>query len=700
MHPLRLSGVLASVLFLSSAAAAQVPTTSSAPIESRIDQLVERLDALRVEHHVPGLGLAVVTPDGVFTRGIGLADLESGVPAHAGTLFEIGSTTKTFTSVLTAMLVDDGDLDFDDPVRDHVPYFHLKDPKADAEVTLRDLLSHRTGLTRTDLTLCGGDALTLEDVVRQLAKAEPLAGFRKQFLYNNQMFMVAGLACESVGGASYAELVEERIFEPLGMSRSSVSLARFADDEDLATGYRWLDGQDLHDVAPTHGIRLSEAAGAIISCPEDMARYLTFLIAQGAGDDGETLLSAGLFEDDLWQPQNRMGPEDAYGLGFMLGRWRGRDVIHHGGNIDGFTSQMAVLPEEGIGFSLLMNVSMSGLQARAMDEVFAILLGEVEEAPDESEGADAPFTPAELEAYVGDYDLEVAGQIWTVLLKDGRLALDVPGQTKYTLAWPDEDDKWAFEAAPQVTIRFHVDEDGTVQAYTLFQAGAELHMPRRVEDTGLPSTDEVLALLDQAVPPAAVQAIRPLRVEGDVDFIHQGLTGRFTMVMQDATHFRIDLDFGKFGRIATVVNGDQGWTYVPLQGRIELSGTQLAETARDAPVITLSETRDQYESLKVLADEGEGEDRELRLKATPKLGAAATYHIDHRGRVTRVDAATSLGEAGAIPIQVTFKGHREVHGIHFADVTEVMNSFTGMTRMTTTAIHVNVEIPEGLWADL
>ncbi len=298
---MNLSFPLRLCLFLSSAAAS---AAQDALPESRIDLLVERLERLASEHHVPGMGLAVVTPDGVFPPGIGMADLESGRAVTPETIFEIGSITKTFTAVLVARLAAEGKLDFDDPVREHVPYFHLKDPVADEQVTLRDLLCHRTGLTRTDALLNGGEQVTVEDVVRQLALAEPMAPFRQQFLYNNQMFLVAGLAAEHAGGAPYTELLDGHVFGPLGMDSSTAVASEALASEHMSSGYRWLAVEQEYEAVPTRGIRLCEPAGAVVSSSADMARYLSFLLGRGSRADGEPLLSPEVFDEDLWEIQS------------------------------------------------------------------------------------------------------------------------------------------------------------------------------------------------------------------------------------------------------------------------------------------------------------------------------------------------------------------------------------------------------------
>ena len=658
--------ILALCLICSLAPARAAQEVAVAPI----DLAVERLEQLAEDHPVPGMALAVVTSEGAFTRGIGTTDRETAA-VTAQTCFEIGSTTKTFTAVLCALLREEGMLDFDDHVRDHVEYFRLKDSAADAAVSLRDLLSHRTGLTRNDLLLGGGDQLKPEEIIRQLALAEPMAPFRQAFLYNNQMFLVAGTACEFASGSSYEELLGEYLFEPLGMARSYTF---FTDAEEFHDGYRWIEDEQRFVAEPTRGIRLCAPAGSIVSCAEDMARYVAFLLGRGTTVEGDELLDSSVFEDDLWEEQISLGGPAGYGLGFMLGEWRGRRLVTHGGNVDGFTSQMALLPDEGVGFSLLMNVSLSPVQELSLDAVFSAILaesfgdegvGEVGEAGELGETQlGVPFAPAELDAFVGEYELAAASQIWTVQVNDsGKLALDVPGQTVYELEWPDEGGKWAFAVAPQVQVSFTREGGAPPHALTLYQGGAEVELPRRVAAQGLPSVEEVLGWLDGALPADAIAAATPLEFRGTVHFIHQGVEGELRLRWQDETHWRQDLDFGKFGHIVTAVDGNSGWVDTGHAGRRDLSPSEVDQAIVSAPFARLSQMGEKLESREVVASEGEGEERRVRLRLTPRYGEPATYHVDPAGRVHRVDSAIGLGELGSVPVRTDLSDYREIDGL-------------------------------------
>ncbi len=672
--------------------------------EARFEKLVARLETLASEHHVAGMGLAVVTPDGVFTRGIGLADLASGSAVTAETIFEIGSITKTFTSVLLAKLAAEGKIAFDDPVREHVPYFRLKDPEADQKVTMRDLLCHRTGLTRTDALIYGTNELTVEDVVRQLALAEPMAPFRQQVLYNNQMFLVAGLAAEHAGGASYPDLLDQHLFGPLGMESSTAALSNAVADPRLSSGYRWLKTEGKHELVPTRGIKLCEPAGAILSNSTDMARYLSFLLAQGAGDHGERLVPQEVFEEELWKIQIATSPISGSGLGFGVAEWRGRTMVYHDGGVDGFTSCLALLPEEGIGFALLTNAEYSGVPQLSIDLVLTTMLneevidavatGKAEES-DEAEGA--PFTAEELQAFTGDYHFAAADQIWIVFLNEaGRLVLDYPDQSVFELAWPNEKGRWAFAAAPHVQIAFQRNESNAVEAITVYNGAIEIPMPRR-NTAGLPSVDEVFQRIEAAMPQAAIQEASPLRLVGVVELVHEGLSGRFELLYQDQEHWRLERDFGKFGRTIFVVNGDRGWSSTPMRGRVPMSAAEHATAKRDAPLASLAQTRELYRSFRVLDVVGAGADQRTLLRAVPLQGPPATLHVDADGALRRAIAVYPLGDLLTIPITTVFSDVREVHGMHLAHRVEVSNPHAGTTRVLTQRVDRNVAIAADAW---
>ena len=332
----------------SAVAEAAVPP---AELEARLERVVSRLEEQRVKEHIAGMSLAVVVDDEVvLTHGFGLADVETKRPVTEDTLFGIGSTTKAFTATLIGMLVDEGKMDFDDPVVEHLPYFDIDTGDSGQSATLRDLLSHRSGFTRMSM-LSTAPNVTRKRILETAATAVPFAPFRKEFHYNNVMFLAAGVAAGAAAESTWDELIEERVFSPLGMEDSSTTYAAAVASDELSMGYLFDEDTGELDSKKIVNIDGIGPAGSINSNAKDMAQWLRLLLGRGEVE-GKRLIS----EDSLqttWTAQMPISGGVSYGLGWMLHDWRGQPVVEHGGNIEGFAAQVALLPESRIGFALL-----------------------------------------------------------------------------------------------------------------------------------------------------------------------------------------------------------------------------------------------------------------------------------------------------------------------------------------------------------
>ncbi len=450
------------ILLLSVAVAGQDEPT----LKKRLDALSARLEERRAEFHIPGLAIAVVKDDKViFARGFGHRDLEKKLPATPETMFAIGSTTKAFTATLIGMLGDDGKMDWDDPVKKHIPYFKLKDEGADAQITIRDLLCHRSGLTRLSV-LWAANRVDRETILRQVREAEPYAPFRKRFLYNNVMYLAAGVATANAAGTPWAELLKQRVFEPLGMKRSHTSVAAMRKDPLASRGYTYDEDKEEWDERPMRELDAIAPAGAINSSVNEMAQWVRFLLGRGVFE-GKRLISEERLAE-TWKAHVPAGAA-AYGFGWFVHPWRGREMYQHGGNIDGFAAMVALIPEEKLGFVLLMNVKASPLQDQCREIVFEALLGDPFK---QAERAGRKLTPEQLKPFLGTYHVPTLKVEAKVLVKDGRLAVDVPGQTVYVLKWPDKDKRWVFELTSDIALTFEEAVDGKVPALIFHQVGS------------------------------------------------------------------------------------------------------------------------------------------------------------------------------------------------------------------------------------
>lgn len=330
------------------------------------------------EWHVPGLALGVVK-DGqpVLLKGYGFRDLENQVPVTPRTLMAIGSNSKSFTVVLMGMLVDSGKFEWDKPVRTYLPDFQLYDAFATQEMRPRDLVVHNSGLPRHD-ALWYGRSFTREELYQRLRYLQPNASFRSRWQYQNLMFLTAGYLVERITHRSWDDLVRERIFTPLGMSRSNTSVRDLPASDDYALAYLWRDcptaratnGDQGRAVEcgllkiPYRNIDAVGPAGSINSSVEDMLHYIQFHIDSGAYH-GKQLLSKQNVAA-MQTPQMLVGSPElwwddlgwaTYGMALSASSYRGHKLVQHGGGIDGFISQMSWMPKERFGVMVLTNMS-------------------------------------------------------------------------------------------------------------------------------------------------------------------------------------------------------------------------------------------------------------------------------------------------------------------------------------------------------
>ena len=401
------------------ATAVQTATPAPGSLEQRLDRLAEQR---REDLHIPGMAIAIVKDDEViFARGFGLADLKNETPVTPETIFAIGSATKAFTATLADMLVDEGKMDWDDSVTEHIPYFtpNVDSEDGDAEVTIRDMLSHRTGFSRMGVLIANG-TVPREEVLRAAANAEPWAGLRESFYYSNVMFLAAGVAAGNATDTDWDTLLAERIFQPLGMTSSNASVAQAQADPRLSLGYIWDEDLNVHKHQPMVAIDSSGPAGAINSNVLDMAQWVRFQLGLGVYD-GDRLLSETQHRE-TWTGQIEVGGRIRYGLGWFLREWQGQPVIEHGGNVDGFGSQVALLPESNLGFVLLTNVFATPLQQESINMVWDALVGELE-----AEGDAIDYRP-----YLGSYVANLGtfkDAEFKVVVQNNHLAIDMAGQT-------------------------------------------------------------------------------------------------------------------------------------------------------------------------------------------------------------------------------------------------------------------------------
>lgn len=348
-----------------------------------IQTVGEWIEQVRPDWEIPGLAVAVVK-DGemVWAQGFGVRNLDTGEPVDEHTIFAIGSSTKAFTSAALGMLVQEGRLEWSHPLKQSFPWFELTNEHIAHHVTIQDALSHRSGYNGGG-TIWYGTDLTRREIIEGM-RFEPQANpFRTTFAYNNNLYMAAGEVIPAVTGMSWDEFVPERIFGPLGMTRSVTSTVPLAEMPNVAQPHLGR-GENLR-VVPYRRIDNIGPAGSINSSVVDVAQWIKLHLGRGTYN-GERILDEEII-DELFTPRmpiplrgrwaDMMEPSRllAYGLGWFLHDYQGRKVVQHGGNIDGMHSMVGMIPEENLGVVVLTNRNPNYLADAVMFRIFDAYLG-------------------------------------------------------------------------------------------------------------------------------------------------------------------------------------------------------------------------------------------------------------------------------------------------------------------------------------
>ena len=360
-------------------------STLAQDLAGRLQEIDEYAAKAGKDWHVPGFAIAIVKDDVVvFAKGYGIRQLNKPEPVDKDTLFAIASNTKAFTAAALAILVDEGKLKWDDKVTKYLPWFQLYDPWVTNEFTVRDLLSHRSGLaTFSGDLLWYQSTYSRDDIIRRARFLKPATSFRSRFGYQNIMFMAAGEIIPVITGKSWDDFLRERFFTPLGMARTTTIHKESLATPNIATPHNELHGAlrvIRYDSADNAG-----GAGAIKSSVADVAQWIRLQLGRGTFA-GKKIFSADRSRE-MWTPQTIVGgiSEQAekfnptthfnlYGLGWGINDYQGRKIISHGGGLDGMVSRIAMMPEENLGLVILTN-SESSLPNVISNKIFDEFLG-------------------------------------------------------------------------------------------------------------------------------------------------------------------------------------------------------------------------------------------------------------------------------------------------------------------------------------
>jgi CubicO group peptidase (beta-lactamase class C family) len=327
---------------------------------------------------VPGAAIAIVRNDSlIYAKGYGLKEIGKPDRVDERTFFAIGSSSKAFTAAGVALLVDERKVRWDDPAGRHLPQLQLHDAYATRELTIRDLLSHRSGLARGEL-LWYGSTFDRNEILRRVRFQEPSTSFRSQFGYQNVMYLAAGELSARVAGVSWDDLIENRIFAPLGMTSSNTTIRALQGMTNIATPHgevndtmRILSWRNIDNIAP---------AGSINSNAVEMANWVRMQLNKGKFGGKQIITSQQIEEmhkphtivplEGAWKLFNPNSNFLLYGMGWFLNDFRGKKVVQHGGNIDGMTALVAMIPEDNFGMVILTNMNGTPLTYVLMNRTF------------------------------------------------------------------------------------------------------------------------------------------------------------------------------------------------------------------------------------------------------------------------------------------------------------------------------------------
>lgn len=349
-----------------------LPTAYAAP-PANIDA---RIEELRTMSETPGMAVAIVE-DGkvVLANGYGVRSMEAGRSADADTLFMIGSTGKAFTAAALATLIDEGKIGWDDKVIDHLPGFQMHDAWVTREMTVRDLLVHRSGLGlgAGDLMMVPRGSLSRQEIVERLRYIKPATSFRSSYAYDNILYIVAGRLIEVVSGQRWEDYMRDHVFEPGGLATATADKDRQLSAPNRAKPHGRVGGP-VRGTGPIRLLdetdRLGQAgapAGLIAASARDLARWLQIQLEHGA-IPGDGRLFSEAAGKEMWKPVTPMpispwpgvlaetAPQfSAYALGWDVQDYKGHKIVWHAGGLFGFTTVVVMIPEKNVGFAIALN---------------------------------------------------------------------------------------------------------------------------------------------------------------------------------------------------------------------------------------------------------------------------------------------------------------------------------------------------------
>lgn len=358
-------------------------TIGFAQLKLDAKKLDKKLAELQALTKTVGFSVAIVHKDElIYAKGFGYRDLENKLKADENTLFAIGSSSKAFTTALLGAMEAEGDFSFEDNPSDYLPNLKFYNNELNNQLKVLDMVSHRSGLPRHDFSWYLFPTQNRDSLLARVEFQEPFSGLRQNWYYNNFMFLAQGMIAEKISGKSWEANIESEFFNPLEMSRSNLSISALEQDENASKGYG-LDGDSKSKVLPYYDIAAMGPAGSINSSAKEMANWLKLWLNEGNYNDQEVLPASYirkaqnplmLIGSGISDPQFPDIHLASYGYGWFIASYKGHYRMEHGGNIDGFSANVSLFPEDDLGIVILCNQNGSSLPPLARNLISDMLL--------------------------------------------------------------------------------------------------------------------------------------------------------------------------------------------------------------------------------------------------------------------------------------------------------------------------------------
>ena len=700
-----------SVALLPRPLVAQQPAPSNATAtdySAALAAIEKTLDDKRKELGIPGISLAIVKDDKIiYLKGLGVKDFERNLPVTPDTRFPIGSASKAFTAMLAVMSADEGKLSLDDSPKKFLPYFTLRDPDAAAKITIRDLLAHRSGLNRTDVAMVSG-VLNSEELIKVAGMAKPTAKLGEKFQYQNVMYTAAGEAVAKAQNSTWDELIATKIFKPLGMTNSDTSPEAMQKSRDYSFGYDYKASTKVTRRLPQRSIPAAAPAGAINSSARDMAQWLRLMLGNGSFN-GRRLVSEKGFDELVRKQINIAGPVD-YGLGWFLRQWKGHKVVEHGGNIDGFNSLVALMPDQKLGFVLLTNVTASPLGSIAMNTIWKNIVGD----PAATTEATASAPAADPKQEVGRYSLAAAGVNFEVSMKDDKLMLTVPGQPAYALQnIGGRRYKFADPAPPGffATFRPVKDKESETELF-LEQPQGNVVLPKVAADsasapapaTPLISADDLIAKMIVAYGGEAnLRKHKSSLTTVEIDLENQGVQAKGTVSAKAPNLTASEMTFTalgkKLGWLVSYFDGTAGGEVLSFGPPDTYSGKRLEDVKAAADFYDVLNWKQNYKTITVKKMGKVGDEDVYLVEKRSEKGTPVTDYVSTKSFLVLRRDSLVVSETSGIELPQTemFSDFRNVDGVMIPFKVVSNNIANGDIVVRVKEVKFDAEIPDSVF---